>query len=284
MQKVNTKLPLFDYLKIILGCFVAAIGLTMFLIPNKVAAGGVSGLATVIHYLSGFSVGWLMLLLNIPLFILGVIFIGKEFGMKTFVGTALFSLFTEATKAFPIPTNDLLLSSVYGGIILGLGLGIVFKSGASTGGTDLAALLINRFFPSISIGKGILLVDFFVIISEGIIFNWELAMYSWIALFISSKVVDFVQEGFNYAKAVYIISNKADDISTQILDEMQRGVTLIEGKGAYTGERKKILLCVTTRIEIPSLKNIVHSIDPKAFVIVHNVHEVLGEGFSFDNE
>lgn len=126
-----------------------------------------------------------------------------------------------------------------------------------------------------------MLTDFLVIISAGILFNWELAMYSWIGLFITSKVIDIVQEGFNYSKAVYIISDESETISRKILEHMGRGVTLFEGKGAYTKDPKNILLCVTTRIEMSKLKNIIISIDPKAFVVVHNVHEVLGEGFSF---
>lgn len=273
-----------DYIQIAFGSFIGSLGLTMFLVPNKVAAGGVSGLATVLHYLFGLPVGWTMLALNIPLFVAGVIFLGKGFGVKTLAGAFLFSVFTEVTKNFPVLTHDLLLSTVYGGIILGAGLGIVFRARGSTGGSDLAAMLINHFIPIISIGQGILFVDFFVIALDGVAFNWELAMYSWIALFVSSKVVDLIQEGINYAKAVYIISDEAENISRKILNEMERGVTFLGAKGAYTGESKNVLLCVITRLELTRLKNIVHELDPKAFVIVHDVHEVLGEGFSFENE
>ncbi|MDD4570323.1 MAG: YitT family protein [Tepidanaerobacteraceae bacterium] len=271
----------FDYIQIVLGCFISALGLTMFLVPNKVAAGGVSGLATVMHYLFKWPVGWTMLALNIPLFFAGVVFLGKGFGIKTLVGGLLFSIFTEITADFPVLTQDLMLSTVYGGIILGLGMGIVFKVRGSTGGTDLASMILNRFIPSISVGQGILIVDFFVIILSGIAFNWELAMYAWIALFISSKVIDLIQEGFNYAKAVYIISVKSEEISKKILTEMERGVTLLEAKGGYTSHNKYVLLCVITRLEVSKLKNIVYQLDPQAFVIVHDVHEVLGEGFSY---
>ena len=138
--------------------------------------------------------------------------------------------FTEITANFPVVTQDLVLSTVYGGIVLGVGLGIVFRVRGSTGGTDLASMILNHFIPSISIGQGILVIDFFVIILSGIAFDWELAMYAWIALFISSKIIDLIQEGFNYAKAVYIISVKADEISRKILTEMERGVTLLEAK------------------------------------------------------
>lgn len=280
---MKSKNILLEYLQIVLGCFIGALGLTMFLIPNKIAAGGVSGLATVLHYLFRLPVGWTMLVLNIPLFLAGVAFLGKSIGVKTLVGGLLFSVFTEITAGFPVLTQDLMLSTVYGGIILGVGLGIVFRVRGSTGGTDLASMILNRFIPSISVGQGILIIDFFVIISSGIVFDWELAMYAWIALYISSKVIDLIQEGFNYAKAVYIISGQAEEISQKILTEMHRGVTLMEAKGGYTHQDINVLLCVITRLEVSRLKNIVHQIDPRAFVIVYDVHEVLGEGFSYKN-
>lgn len=281
---MKIKTFLLEYLQIVIGSFIGSLGLTMFLVPNKVAAGGVSGLATVLHYLFGLPVGWTMLAMNIPLFVAGVIFLGKGFGLKTLAGALLFSVFTEATKNFPVLTHDLLLSTVYGGLILGVGLGIVFRARGSTGGSDLAAMLINYFIPTVSIGQGILFVDFFVIGLDGVAFNWELAMYSWIALYVSSKVIDLIQEGVNYSKAVYIISDEAENISRKILNEMERGVTFLGAKGAYTGEEKNVLMCVVTRLELTRLKNIVHELDPRAFVIVHDVHEVLGEGFSFGNE
>ncbi|WP_213974759.1 YitT family protein [Tepidanaerobacter acetatoxydans] len=273
-----------EYLQIVLGSFIGALSLTMFLIPNKVAAGGVSGLATVLYYLFKLPVGWMMLLFNIPLFLSGIIFLGKGVGIKTLVGSLLFSVFTELTVNFPVVTRDLMLSAVYGGIILGIGLGIVFRVRGSTGGTDLAAMILNHFIPSISVGQGILIIDFFVIILSGIAFNWELAMYAWIALFVSSKVIDLIQEGFNYAKAVYIISNETEEISQKILKEMERGLTFIKAEGGFTRQDKNVLLCVITRLEVSRLKNIVHQTDPRAFVIVHDVHEVLGEGFSYKND
>lgn len=225
-----------------------------------------------------------MLLFNIPLFLSGIIFLGKSVGIKTLVGSLLFSVFTELTANFPVVTRDLMLSAVYGGIILGIGLGIVFRVRGSTGGTDLAAMILNHFIPSISVGQGILIIDFFVIILSGIAFNWELAMYAWIALFVSSKVIDLIQEGFNYAKAVYIISNETEEISQKILTEMERGLTFIKAEGGFTRQDKNVLLCVITRLEVSKLKNIVHQTDPRAFVIIHDVHEVLGEGFSYKND
>jgi uncharacterized membrane-anchored protein YitT (DUF2179 family) len=281
---MNSRSLAFEYFQIALGSFIGAVGLSMFLVPNKVAAGGISGLATVLHHLFGLPVGLTMLALNLPLFVMALLVLGKGFGAKTLIGTLLFSVFTELTKEFSAITQDLLLSSVYGGLILGVGLGLVFKARGTTGGSDLASMLIHHFIPSVSIGQGIFLVDFFVIAFDGIAFNWELAMYSWIALFVSSKVIDLLQEGINYAKAVYIISNHIEVISKKISDEMQRGVTLLWGKGGYTGEDRNILLCVVTRFELTRLKKTVQEEDPHAFLIVHDVHEVLGEGFSFKKE
>jgi len=270
-----------DYTQIVIGSFIGALGLTMFLVPSRLAAGGVSGIATVLHYIFKLPVGWTMLVLNIPLFLAGVAFLGKSVGIKTLIGGLLFSVFTEITADFPILTQDLILSAVYGGIVLGVGLGIVFRARGSTGGTDLASMILHHFVPSISEGQGILIIDFFVIILSGFAFNWELAMYAWISLFISSKVIDLIQEGFNYAKAVYIISVKAEEVSKKILTEMDRGVTLFQARGGFSLEEKNVLLCVITRFEVSKLKSVVHETDPKAFVIIHDVHEVLGEGFSY---
>ncbi|NLZ52851.1 MAG: YitT family protein, partial [Thermoanaerobacteraceae bacterium] len=277
---MKLKTLILDYAQIILGSFIGALGLTMFLVPNKLAAGGVSGIAIVLHYLFKLPVGWTMLMLNVPLFLAGVALFGKSVGIKTLIGGLLFSVFTEITADFPVPTQDLILSTVYGGIVLGVGLGIVFRARGSTGGTDLASMILHHFVPAISVGQGILIIDFFVIILSGFVFNWELAMYAWISLFISSKVIDLIQEGFNYAKAAYIISVKAEEVSNKILTEMDRGVTLLNAKGGFSLEEKNVLLCVITRFEVSKLKSVVHETDPKAFVIIHDVHEVLGEGFS----
>lgn len=278
---MNRKTLILDYVQIILGSFIGALGLSMFLVPNKLAAGGVSGIAVVLHHLFKMPVGWTMLALNVPLFLTAVALLGKNVGIKTLIGGLLFSVFTEITAGFPVPTQDLILSTVYGGIVLGVGLGTVFRARASTGGTDLASMILHHFVPSISVGQGILIIDFFVIILSGLAFNWELAMYAWISLFISSKVIDLIQEGFNFAKAVYIVSDKAEEVSDKILTEMDRGVTLFSAKGGYSRQDKNVLLCVITRFEVSKLKSVVHETDPRAFVIIHDVHEVLGEGFSY---
>ncbi|AZR72199.1 hypothetical protein BBF96_01575 [Anoxybacter fermentans] len=269
-----------DYLGIVIGSILIAVGLIIFLIPNRIAAGGVSGLATVIYYLFGFPVGIVMLIINIPLFLAGVKVLGKHVGFRTLFGIVVLSLATDLlTPYLPVLTKDPLLASLYGGGIVGLGLGIVFKSRGTTGGTDLIAALLHHFFPAFSIGQGLLLVDAMVIALAGIVFNAELALYAVLSIFVSSKVIDLIQEGLNLAKAVLIISDYSEEIRREILHKMDRGVTTLYGSGGYTGRKKNVLLVIVTRSEVTELKHLVHRIDPKSFVIITEVHEVMGEGF-----
>jgi len=273
------KINFLDYFLILVGSAMTALSLNMFLVPNKIAAGGVSGIATILHYTAGLPVGLTMLIINIPLFLAGLVFIGSRFGFRTVLATLLLSFLTDATTNFPVVTRDVLLASVYGGIVMGIGLGLVIRSGATTGGSDLGARLVHHFFGEISVGQALLGIDFIVITAAGLIFNLSLAMYALFALFISSRVIDLIQEGMNYAKAVYIISDNTQQIAKAILNELSRGVTVLGGRGGYTGENREILLCVITRMEVARLKKLVYHLDPKAFVIISDVHEVLGEGF-----
>jgi uncharacterized membrane-anchored protein YitT (DUF2179 family) len=270
-----------NYTGITLGAIITAVALNMFLIPNKVAAGGVSGMATVLHYLLGFPVGVTMLALNIPLFLAGVKVLGAKFGIKTLYGAAVLSLVIDATAPFtPVLTRDLLLSSLYGGALSGLGLGLVFRFGGTTAGTDLAAAIINKL-TRISVGQSLLSVDFFVIASAGIAFHSaELALYALISLFLTSHIIDLIQEGPSTAKAFIIISPRAGLIAKSIMSELERGVTYFQGKGGYTDEPREVLFCVVGTGEIMRMKDLVYGIDPHAFVIVADTHEVLGEGFT----
>lgn len=263
-----------------LGSALTALSLNMFLVPNKIAAGGVSGLATILYYTYGFPVGITMLVINIPLFLAGLILLGARFGFRTILATLLLSLITDLTTHFPVVTDDVLLASVYGGIVMGTGLGLVLRSGATTGGSDLGARLVHHFIGEISVGQALLVIDFIIIAAAGFVFSLPLAMYALFSLFISSRVIDLIQEGMNYAKAVYIISDKPREIARVILEDLARGVTVLGGRGGYTGEEREILLCVINRVEVIKLKKIVQELDPKAFVIISEVHEVLGEGFN----
>jgi len=283
-----------DYLWIILGSIITAAAINIFLVPYKLAPGGVTGIATVIFYLGGqrLPVGTIMLLLNIPLFIFGMKFIGGKFTVRTLFSTFFLSLvidlsepltnsFSEQLALEKLSASpDLLLYSVFGGFFMGLGLGLVFKSGATTGGTDLAARIMNHFVPVFTMGKALLLIDSAVIVFAAAAFkSFLLALYSILALYISSKIVDIILEGMNFAKAVYIISDYAHDIAEVIMKELDRGVTSLNGTGMYTGKDKRVLFCVIQREQLPMLKLIVRKVDPTAFVILSDVAEVLGEGF-----
>ncbi|MCX7781204.1 MAG: YitT family protein [Negativicutes bacterium] len=270
-----------NYLGITLGALLTAVALNMFLIPNKVAAGGVSGFATVLHYLLGVPVGMTMLALNIPLFLASVKVLGAKFGINTLFGAAVLSLAIDLSAPYtPVLTRDLLLSSLYGGVLSGVGMGLVFRFKGTTAGTDLLAAILNKLF-KISVGQALLSVDFFVIAFAGIAFvSPELSLYALISLFVTSKIIDLIQEGPSTSKAFFIITSAADEVASKVLAEMDRGVTFLPGRGAYTGQNRDVLFCVVSTSEVTRLKDIVNAIDSKAFVIVADVHEVMGEGFT----
>ncbi len=283
-----------DYSLIILGTFITAVSVNVFMVPFKIAPGGLSGLATVIYYLSGgiFPVGATMLIMNAPLFFLGIKFIGRKFVIRTLCATVLLSLIIDATGplAFAFveeylrggqsnPT-DMLLYSLFGGFLMGAGLGLVFRYGATTGGTDLAARIINRFIPHFTLGQLLLLIDTAIIVFATVSFkSFILGLYSIVTLYVSSKVIDAVVEGVNFAKGVLIISDHSDEIARRIMTELDRGVTALKGIGMYTGTDKKVLLCILDRSQITALKNIVKTTDPGSFIILSEIREVLGEGF-----
>lgn len=286
-----------SYLLIVVGSIITSIGINVFLVPNKIAPGGVTGIATVVYHLSNgkIPVGISMIVFNIPLFILGIKYIGKMFIFRTFFGTILLSAIVDIThpltnwfvESYLVRTEypyyntpDLLLYSVFGGLFMGVGLGLVFKSGATTGGSDLAAKVINRFVPNFTVGQILIFIDTAIIIMASVVFkSFIIGLYAMVTIYVSSKIIDAMIEGVNFAKAVYIISEKSDEIANKILYELDKGVTALKGKGMYTGNDKEVLLCILYRAQISQLKNIVKTIDPNAFVILTDVREVLGEGF-----
>lgn len=269
-----------EYGFILFGVFLTAIGLDMFLVPNKIAAGGVSGIATIVHYVAHFPVGTTMLVINVPLFLMGIKQLGFDFGIRSLFGTITLSLMVDILAPIvPVPTHNPLLSCIYGGIVTGIGIGIVFRNKGTTGGTDLAAAIVNNYM-KMSVGVVLFVIDASVIIAAGIVFkSSELALYALITVFLTSRVIDMVQEGYSYAKAALIISDKPNEVTNIILDKLSRGATALRGKGMFTGTDKDVILSVVTRSEIATLKEYVHTIDPHAFVILADVHEVLGEGF-----
>ena len=282
-QKENgsrLKREIIDYIGIFIGVNITALGLVWFLIPNKIAAGGVSGLATILYYLWQWPVGVVILLVNIPLFLACLLVFGPNFGMKTVFGTVLLSVVIEYWGAFLHPlTLDPLLGSLWGGVLAGAGVGIALRYHGTTGGTDLAAKLLARF-SSLSMGQAVLVLDGLVIALAGLVFkSVDLMLYALISIVVSGKIIDGVLDGFNYSKGVYIISDQSERIAQRILNEMDRGGTGLAGRGVYSGQAREVLLCVIGRTEEMRLKRLVKEEDPNAFVIITTVHEVLGEGF-----
>ncbi|MCT4564632.1 MAG: YitT family protein [Maledivibacter sp.] len=274
-----------NYSGITIGTLLMAAGLLLFLEPNTIAPGGVTGLAIIIQKVTGIPMDVTNLAINIPLFILGILILGKAFGAKTAYGTAMLSLFIRILIIVfgdnINATNDLLLASIFGGVILGIGIGMVFTAGGTTGGTDLAGAMLNKYFPGLSTAKLMMMIDLLIVATAGIVNkNIETSLYSVISLYIIVKVADLIVEGLNYSKAFYIITDYSEEISKEIFKELDRGATALKGRGMYTGSDRDVLLCVVNRAQVAKLKKIVYAIDHKAFIMVSNIHEVLGEGFT----
>lgn len=267
-----------DYLYVIIGAAIIALGFNVFLLPNQVASGGVSGISTILKGVFGWEPGLVQYAFNIPLFIAGLIFLGAKFGIKSFVGTLVLPAVVLLTASWEPWTYNPLLGALFGGITVGLGLGIVFRGGASTGGTDLAAQIITKY-TGFSLGRSVLLIDGLIVLSAAVVFDIEQALYALIGLFVTTKTIDIVQLGFSQSKMIYIITNKQDEIRDAIYKEIDRGVTKLPAYGGYTNEEKSILMVVAYQTEFTKMKQVVQTIDPTAFVIVSDAYEVLGEGF-----
>lgn len=270
---------LISYILIGVGVFAMAIAINYFFAPNTIAPGGVTGFAVVAEQLIGIEIYLINLIINIPLFIFGAKALGKSTALKTLYATFLLSLFLKILPPLVL-THDLLLSSIFGGVLAGAGLGLVFKFGGTTGGTDLAGAMINDKFPQFSLAGSMMMIDLLVVTFAGVVEkNIEISLYSVIAMFTTVKVIDLVLEGVGYVKAFYIITSMPDAIGDKLMLDLNRGVTSLQGKGMYTKENKEVLLCVVSRSQFSQVKEIVKSIDPKAFVMVTEMSEVLGEGF-----
>lgn len=279
LSRAELKTTVIDFTGILVGSVILAVGMNMFMIPNMLAPGGVSGLAVVLYHLFRLPVGATIILLNIPLFIVGYLVLGPRVVIQSLLGTFLFSIAVEATAPYlPAATDDLLLASVYGGVVMGIGVGLVFRYRGSTGGTGLLSLILAKA-KGISPGQAMLWGDLVVLAAAVFVFGSEAAMYAAVALFVSVKVIDGILEGLGLAKSVIIITKSGEAINEKLLYELGRGVTWLEGHGGYTGQSREVLLCVVTRQQIATLKTIVRNIDPDAFVIIGNATEVHGEGF-----
>ena len=270
---------LYDYTGLLVGSAILALALDWFTVPNRIAAGGVSGLATITHYIFGWPVGITMLAVNVPLFAASFGIVGRRFGFRSLVGAVVSSVLVDVFAPFTRPlTFDPLLASLYGGVLTGLGVGMTFYFGGSTGGTDLAARLLHHF-THIGLGRSFLIVDAAVIAWAAVAFNAELGMYALLSLFVASKTIDFLQEGTPLAKGAFIISDHADKIGQRVLTELDRGATTLRGRGLYTGKERDVLMVIVGRPQLRQLRLIVQSVDPKAFMVITDVADVLGEGF-----
>ncbi len=277
---IFAKHKILKYLYVTLGTLIAGISFNLFLIPNHLAVGGVSGLATVLNFLTNIPVGTIMIICNIPLYILGITYEGKGFAVKSLFGTVMLSLFIDVFAFLPCIVTDLILASLFGGVLTGIGLGMVLQAGASTGGTDIIAKVLNRKLKHISMGTLIFIIDMIVIFLAVVVFkNIYTGLYSVVALFVSSKMIDLLVEGANFAKLAFIISNDSEKTANAIINNLNRGATYLSGKGVYTNNDKNVILCTIKRNEIGKLKELVFEVDKNAFVIITEAREVLGEGF-----
>ena len=274
--------PVIELLELAAGCAVFAVGFNMFLMPNDLNAGGLSGLAMVLYRVLGVgSVGIFIALMNMPLFVVSGFKIGKKFFIGSLIGMGLSSVFIDLFAFLPTATKDPLIAALYGGVICGLGLGLAFLSGASTGGSDIAVRLLKRKYQNIPIGTISICFDACVIIIAAIVFkNFSIALYSGIASFVSGKIVDAVVYHFDYSKVALIITKKHEEVALQIEKQLDRGATYLRGEGSYTREEMMVVLTAVKRHQVSDLKRLVMEVDPAAFVIMQEAHQVLGDGFS----
>lgn len=268
-----------DYALIVLGTFLAALSLPQFFLPYDIAPGGISGISTVLASVLPLSVGMLSFMLNVPLFLFGWRTVGLRFAVRSFIAMSLMSLFIDLVPVRDVAGNAM-LAAVFGGVLLGVGLGLVVRAGATTGGTDMAAKMIHNRIGFLSIATILFLIDGMVVAVAGLVFGMQAALWALISLFVSSRAMDTVIKGFNTAMQFMIISEDSEKIVRRIHTEIDRGCTRLMAEGTYSGLPVGTLLCVVSRTEAPRLKKLVAEVDPLAFVTVCDVHEVLGEGFT----
>lgn len=272
-----------NYSLIIIGAFIMASGFVLFITPYKIVPGGVYGISIVLHYMFGTPVGAMALIFDIPLTLIGIKVLGPRFGMKTVVGFLSTALFMDTITYFygtqPLVEGDALLSSIFGGLFIGLGLGLIFKSRATSGGTDIVAMMASKY-TKLPVGQLLIIIDSVIVLLGLLVFgDWKIPLYSLIVIFIVGKVVDVILEGMNYDKVLFIVSDKHKEIRDKIVNDLNRGGTFLKGEGMFAGEEKTISFAVVNRREMTMLHDFINSIDPKAFITVLNANEILGNGF-----
>lgn len=278
----HRKLPLSKIILRVIGITIGAIlmatGLEIFLVPNKVIDGGITGISIMLSYLSGWKLGIFLFILNLPFVYLGYKQMGKTFALSTVYGIIVLSIFTTFFHPIPPFTEDILLATVFGGMILGIGVGLVIRNGGALDGTEILAIVINNKVP-FSVGQIIMIMNIFILGTAGFVFSWDRAMYSLLAYVIASKAIDGVVAGLEETKSVWIISDVAEEIGEAVNARLGRGVTYLQGEGAYTGDNKKVIFSVITRLEESKLTTIVEEIDPSAFLAIADISEVRGGRF-----
>lgn len=267
-----------DLFLITTGAFIYAFGLNYFFIANNLADGGMAGISIILHYLFDFQISVTYLVLNIPLIILGYKLIGGHFIAKTFYGTFITSIAIKVFSNFAGPMDDRLIASIFGGLVIGIGIGTIFLGGGSSGGSDILVKILNKYF-DIPVGKAFLMLDFIVLVALAFIFGRDVFMYTLVGLFISTIAMDFIQNGIDKSKCILIISDKNEEIKEEIMKQTGRGTTIINARGGYTSEEKGMLYCIVSVYEVTAVKRIIRNIDKGAFTSILEVSEVLGEGF-----
>ncbi|SIS37181.1 YitT family protein [Salimicrobium flavidum] len=283
MKKIGIKWK--NIIFILFGSAIFSFGLVHFNIQNELGEGGFTGITLLLLYLFDLDPGVMNIVLNIPILLIGWKTLGKQTFFYTLLGIIAVSVFIWISQTYMIIfdlSSDLTLAALFAGVFIGVGLGIIFRYGGTTGGVDIIARLVNKHF-GWSMGKAMFVFDSFVIFTSIVTYlNPIRGMYTLVAVFISARVIDFIQEGAYAARGVTIISSRSEDIASKIIVEMDRGITTLEGRGTFTGEKRDVLYCIVGRLEIVKMKQIIESIDPHAFVAVSHVHDVIGEGFTLD--
>jgi uncharacterized membrane-anchored protein YitT (DUF2179 family) len=267
---------------IAIGALLMATGLEIFLVPNHVVDGGITGISIMLSHITGVNLGIFLFVLNLPFVFIGYKQMGKTFALSTIFGILVVSILTSMFHEVPAFTADVLLATVFGGIILGIGIGLVIRYGGALDGTEILAILISKKIP-FSVGEIVMFFNFFILGAAGFVFTWDRAMYSILAYIIAAKAIDTVVEGLEESKSAWIISEYSDEIGDAINARLGRGVTYLHGEGAYTGDDKKVIFCIITRLEESKLKTIVEDFDPTAFLAVADITEVRGGRFKKRN-
>lgn len=282
-EKLFSRKWFLNYTMILIGSFILAAGFVLFVTPYKIVPGGVYGISIIIHHLLGTPVGLTALAMDIPLTLIGIKVLGPRFGYKTIVGFLLTAFFVDGLTYLygsdPLVQDEPLLSSVFGGVFLGTGLGLIFKAKATSGGTDIIAMITSKY-TKMPVGQLLIYVDSVVVLAGLLAFqDWKIPLYSLIVIFITGRVIDTILQGVNYDKTLFIISEKHDEIRDKIIHDLHRGGTFIKGEGMYNGKEKTMIFTVVNRRELAMLQEAIHEIDPLAFLTVINANEILGEGF-----